>query len=158
MGLLDITVWSDGQWWSLCLCFQESGHWALGREAERTDTKVRIKWESKFWREVDHCINLNFSPLTSTLRNSNLTLSEIFLCRCRDIVDIDLLVSPCAAPSVLIGLEGDHQTNYLSAIYLLIGLFWFLIPLCLSPLMWIAALCCCGWLHCIVLYCRQLDG
>ena len=61
---------------------------------------------------------------------------------------IDPLVSTCTAPSVLIGLEGDHQTNYLSAIYLLIGLFWFLIPLCLSPLMWIAALCCCGWLHC----------
>ena len=73
-------------------------------------------------------------------------------------MDIDPLVSTCTAPSVLIGLEGDHQTNYLSTIYLLIGLFWFLIPLCLSPLMWIAALCYCGWLHCIVIYSRQLDG
>ena len=67
-------------------------------------------------------------------------------------MDIDPLVSTCTAPSVLIGLEGDHQNNYLSTIYLLIGLFWFLIPLCLSPLMWIAALCyCLLWvaaLHC----------
>ena len=70
---------------------------------------------------------------------------------------IDPLVSTCTAPSVLIGLEGDHQTNYLSTIYLLIGLFWFLIPLCLSPLMWIAALCCCGWLHCIAL-CSTVDN